>query len=82
MSVGTQSHAAVMQSIELFGTKVAPVVRAELASRVSPVPRFSPGYFNGRCSLKASSRYEPNPPFGDAVARTNASIDCSSCVLT
>ena len=36
MSVGTLPHAAVLRSIELFGTKVAPVVRAELASRVAP----------------------------------------------
>jgi hypothetical protein len=29
-SVGTLSHADVMRSIELFGTKVAPLVRREL----------------------------------------------------
>ncbi len=29
-SVGTMPHAAVMRSIELFGTEVAPLVRAEL----------------------------------------------------
>jgi probable LLM family oxidoreductase len=38
MSVGTLPHAAVMRSIELFGTKVAPVVRAEVASRTAAVP--------------------------------------------
>jgi len=32
-SVGTVDHAAVMRSIELFGTEVAPVVRAEVARR-------------------------------------------------
>ena len=32
MSVGTMPHAQVMRSIELFGTKVAPVVRREAAS--------------------------------------------------
>ena len=35
MSVGTLPHAAVMRSIELFGTKVAPLVRAEVASRTA-----------------------------------------------
>jgi probable LLM family oxidoreductase len=33
MSVGTVAHADVMRSIELFGTEVAPLVRAEVASR-------------------------------------------------
>ena len=33
MSVGTLPHAQVMRSIELFGTQVAPVVRAEVARR-------------------------------------------------
>jgi alkanesulfonate monooxygenase SsuD/methylene tetrahydromethanopterin reductase-like flavin-dependent oxidoreductase (luciferase family) len=32
MSVGTMPHDRVMRSIELFGTKVAPVVRRETAS--------------------------------------------------
>ncbi len=32
-SVGTVDHAAVLRSIELFGTEVAPVVRAEVARR-------------------------------------------------
>lgn len=35
ISVGTMPHANVMKSIELFGTRVAPVVRAELARRES-----------------------------------------------
>jgi hypothetical protein len=30
MSVGTMPHARVMRSIELFGTRVAPVVRSAL----------------------------------------------------
>ena len=32
-SVGTMPHAQIMRSIELFGTRVAPVVRAEIARR-------------------------------------------------
>ncbi len=35
MSVGAVAHADVMRSIELFGTEVAPVVRAEVARRNS-----------------------------------------------
>jgi probable LLM family oxidoreductase len=35
MSVGAVAHADVMRSIELFGTEVAPVVRAEVARRES-----------------------------------------------
>src|SRR5919201_2131942 len=35
MSVGAVPHADVMRSIELFGTKVAPVVREEVAKRIS-----------------------------------------------
>lgn len=31
VSVGTQPHAQVMHSIELFGTQVAPVIRKEAA---------------------------------------------------
>jgi hypothetical protein len=33
MSLGTMPHAKVLRSIELFGTKVAPVVRKEIAGR-------------------------------------------------
>jgi probable LLM family oxidoreductase len=33
MSVGTLPHARALRSIELFGTEVAPIVRAELARR-------------------------------------------------
>jgi hypothetical protein len=33
MSVGAVRHADVMRSIELFGTRVAPVVRAEVERR-------------------------------------------------
>ena len=33
MSVGTLPHETVLRSIELFGTKVAPLVRAEIARR-------------------------------------------------
>jgi probable LLM family oxidoreductase len=35
LSVGTLPHAKVMRAIELFGTKVAPVVREEIARRVA-----------------------------------------------
>jgi probable LLM family oxidoreductase len=35
LSVGTIPHEKVMHAIELFGTKVAPVVRAEIAKRVA-----------------------------------------------
>ncbi len=34
-SVGTLPHASIMRSIELFGTEVAPVVRAEVARRTA-----------------------------------------------
>jgi hypothetical protein len=33
MSVGTIPHPSVLRSIELLGTEVAPVVRAEVARR-------------------------------------------------
>ncbi len=33
LSVGPMPHAQVMRAIELFGTKVAPIVRAEIAKR-------------------------------------------------
>ena len=36
ISVGPMPHAQVMRAIELFGTKVAPAVRAEVARRVAP----------------------------------------------
>ena len=36
MSVGAVAHRDVMRSIELFGTQVAPVVRAEVARRLAP----------------------------------------------
>jgi alkanesulfonate monooxygenase SsuD/methylene tetrahydromethanopterin reductase-like flavin-dependent oxidoreductase (luciferase family) len=32
MSVGTMPHAQIMRSIELFGTQVAPRIRAEVAA--------------------------------------------------
>jgi probable LLM family oxidoreductase len=38
MSVGTMPHDQVMRSIELFGTKVAPVVRRETASPAAAKP--------------------------------------------
>ncbi len=33
MSLGAVAHRDVMRSIELFGTEVAPIVRAEVARR-------------------------------------------------
>ena len=42
MSVGAVKHADVLRSMELFGTEVAPVVRAEVARRTAssrPLPR-------------------------------------------
>jgi probable LLM family oxidoreductase len=38
MAVGAVEHVDVMRSIELFGTSVAPMVRAELARRQDPAP--------------------------------------------
>ena len=38
LSVGTMPHAQVMHAIELLGTKVAPVVRAEVARRAKVGP--------------------------------------------
>jgi probable LLM family oxidoreductase len=38
MSVGAASHADVLRSMELFGTKVAPVVRAEVGRRTAAAP--------------------------------------------
>ena len=35
MSIGAVAHADVMRSIELFGTEVAPLVRAEVARRTA-----------------------------------------------
>jgi hypothetical protein len=35
MSVGAVEHRDVLRSMELFGTEVAPVVRAEVARRES-----------------------------------------------
>ncbi len=44
MSVGTMPHDQVMRSIELFGTEVAPAVRAEVARREAAVtPRREVG---------------------------------------
>jgi probable LLM family oxidoreductase len=38
MSVGTLPHEKVLRSIELFGTKVAPIVRREVERRDAPIP--------------------------------------------
>ena len=38
MSVGTLPHETVLRSIELFGTKVAPIVRQEIERRNAPIP--------------------------------------------
>jgi len=36
LTIGTMPHAQVMRAIELYGTRVAPIVRAELARRAAP----------------------------------------------
>jgi len=38
MSIGSVAHADVLRSMELFGTEVAPVVRAEVARREATAP--------------------------------------------
>ena len=38
MSVGTLPHETVLRSIELFGTKVAPIVRREIEQRTAAIP--------------------------------------------
>ena len=43
MSVGAVRHEDVMRSMELFGTKVAPLVRAALAGDRQRPPRSRPG---------------------------------------
>ncbi len=43
MSVGAVAHRDVMRSMELFGTEVAPVVRAEVARREAAVAPASVG---------------------------------------
>ncbi|RWG26631.1 MAG: LLM class flavin-dependent oxidoreductase, partial [Mesorhizobium sp.] len=37
MAIGTMPHAKVMKAIELYGTKVAPVVRKETV-KAAPAP--------------------------------------------
>jgi probable LLM family oxidoreductase len=38
LTVGPMPHEAVMRAIDLFGTKVAPAVRAEIARRTAAIP--------------------------------------------
>ncbi len=38
LSVGTLPHEKVLRAIELFGTKVAPIVRREIERRSAPIP--------------------------------------------
>ena len=38
LSVGTLPHEKVLHAIELFGTKVAPIVRREIEKRATPIP--------------------------------------------
>ena len=38
MSVGTLPRETVLRSIELFGTKVAPIIREEIARRTAAIP--------------------------------------------
>jgi probable LLM family oxidoreductase len=42
MSVGAVKHADVLRSMELFGTEVAPIVRAEVARRTDREPQPAP----------------------------------------
>lgn len=42
MSVGAVAHTDVLRSMELFGTEVAPVVRAEMARREAAAPAGQP----------------------------------------
>ncbi|TIU09161.1 MAG: LLM class flavin-dependent oxidoreductase, partial [Mesorhizobium sp.] len=37
MAIGTMAHAKVMKAIELYGTKVAPIVRKETAKAIRAV---------------------------------------------
>ena len=41
ISLGAVAHADVLRSMELFGTEVAPLVRAEVARRSAPAPSSS-----------------------------------------
>jgi probable LLM family oxidoreductase len=43
MSVGTLPHEKVLRSIELFGTKVAPLVRREIERRTAAIPMGAGG---------------------------------------
>jgi alkanesulfonate monooxygenase SsuD/methylene tetrahydromethanopterin reductase-like flavin-dependent oxidoreductase (luciferase family) len=43
MSIGAVEHRDALRSIELFGTEVAPVVRAEVARRAAPKTPPAPG---------------------------------------
>ncbi|MEI9405261.1 LLM class flavin-dependent oxidoreductase [Mesorhizobium argentiipisi] len=38
MAIGTMPHAKIMKAIELYGTKVAPIVRSKTAEAASPAP--------------------------------------------
>ena len=71
MSVGAVSHADVLRSMELFGTEVAPIVRAEVARReatprgddAAPVTRLiddsSERYSSSVCRAADSHEYGP-----------------------
>ena len=43
LTVGSMPHAQILHSIELFGTKVAPVVRDEVARRKASAPATTRG---------------------------------------
>ena len=55
-SVGPLPHADVMRSIELFGTRVAPLVRAEVARRAARDPGAQQGSSGSRRGLPANAR--------------------------
>ncbi len=70
MSVGAVDHAAVMRSIELFGSEVAPLVRAELAKREQPAAGAPP------TAPRATRSRRPRRP--RSAAPDPSICDCSS----
>ncbi len=95
MSVGAVAHADVLRSIELFGTEVAPVVRAEVARRErrAPAPvtpsrdhdRVTRSYSASVCAAPPRPRSRarappPAPPRPAALALAGSSISPCSAV--
>ena len=65
LSVGSIPHADMLRAIELFGSEVAPIVRAEVARR-APVPALAQG---GRAPAPAGRCGEQTPSGGRAPVR-------------